>query len=153
MNTRQRVGFLGLSRPLPPHHLDHREGSGFCGRKPQASKATTDELHHHLSMKTKPELIAALTAKGVPCDDTMTVVILQELATKNGIDLKKEKADAGAGDGGGRSIETTIEKKATPAPAAAAADDIEWRVRAGLTRDQAIEVAARQRETDAAVRK
>lgn len=104
-------------------------------------------------MKTKPELIAALTAKGVPCDDTMTVAILQDLATKNGIDLKKEKADAGAGDGGGGSIETTIEKKGTPAPDAAATDDIAWRVAAGLSYEQAVECSNRQKEADAAVRK
>jgi hypothetical protein len=102
-------------------------------------------------MKNKAELIAALTAKGVACDESMTVAALQELATKNSIDLKKEKPPTeigGAGNGGGGPTEVPAGKPPVAPPAALANDDVEWRVKAGLSREQAMEVAARQREED-----
>jgi len=103
-------------------------------------------------MKNKTELLASLKEKGVACDETMTVPVLQELATKNGIEIKKEKTPGGGTGTPGESGGGAGSEASAPAAPASAADDIEWRVRAGLSREQATEVAARQRQEDAATK-
>jgi hypothetical protein len=89
-----------------------------------------------LSMN-KTEILAALRAANVACDDSMTVPQLKELAAANNVSLVKASKPAA---------------EDTPAAEDGPSDDelIAAKVAAGLRYEQAVEVVASQRAADAA---
>lgn len=112
----------------------------------------------------KTEILAALRAANVPCDDAMTVPVLKELAAAHNVSLVKSSAASGgaaSGEGNtgtaqsvapGAPIITPEPEKPAKTRAAGPSDEelINAKVAAGLRYEQAVEVVANQRSADAA---
>lgn len=84
----------------------------------------------------KTEIIAALTAAGIPCDESLAVAALKELAAANNVSLVKSATIAVEPE----EEELPVELK----------ELIAIKVAAGLTFEQALEVIERQAAADAA---
>ncbi len=110
-----------------------------------------------MKLLTKAQMIEKLTAAGVTVPEgNHTVASLTELAAANGISVEVPGQE---GDGTGSTPDTGTGSELPPvkekiarftAPADPDAEEIGWRVAAGLTEAQAREVIGRQRAEDAA---
>lgn len=94
----------------------------------------------------KTELQAELTKRGIPFDESATNAVLSQLL-KEATDKEAPAATDTAPEQ--KANQSTAGTESPPPPAEAPADDVSWRIAAGLTREQAEHAAANQREWDA----